>query len=55
MKSEGKKSEVEVGKAGGARKDVGMDELTSGMSTLKMVPRSVTFGKRKGRSGFAKS
>lgn len=32
-----------------------MDELTSSMSALKMVPRSITFGKRKGRSGFAKS
>lgn len=38
-----------------AKRDVTMDELTSGMSTLKMVPHSVTFGKRKGRSGFAKS
>jgi hypothetical protein len=38
-----------------SRKDVSMDELTSDMSTLKMVPRSVTFGKRKGRSGFSKS
>ena len=37
------------------KKDVSIDQLTSEMSTLKMVPRSVTFGKRKGRSGFAKS
>lgn len=32
-----------------------LDDLTSSMSALKMVPRSVTFGQRKGRSGFAKS
>lgn len=33
-------------------KDV--DDLTSSLSAMKMVPRSVTFGHRKGRSGFAK-
>ena len=33
----------------------GVDELTTSMSSLKMVPRSITFGKPKGRSGFAKS
>jgi hypothetical protein len=33
----------------------GMDQLTSSMSSLNMVPRSITFGQRKGRSGFAKS
>ena len=32
-----------------------IDDLTSSLSALKMVPRSVTFGQRKGRSGFAKS
>lgn len=32
-----------------------VDDLTSSMSALKMVPRSITFGQRKGRSGFAKS
>lgn len=31
-----------------------IDDLTSSMSSLKMVPRSITFGKRKGRSGFAR-
>lgn len=32
----------------------GVEELTNSMSSLKMVPRSVTFGKR-GRAGLAKS
>lgn len=32
-----------------------VDDLTSSMSALKMVPRSITFGKRKGRAGFARS
>lgn len=32
-----------------------VEELTESMSSLKMVPRSITFGKRKGRSGLAKS
>ena len=32
-----------------------LDAITASMSSLKMVPRSVTFGKRRGRSGFAKS
>lgn len=32
-----------------------VDDLTSSFSSLKMVPRSVTFGRRKGRSGLAKS
>ena len=50
--------------ASSSRKDAGpardaattnVDELTTSMSSLKMVPRSITFGKRKGRSGFAKS
>ena len=31
-----------------------VDDLARSMSSLKMVPRSVTFGKR-GRVGFAKS
>lgn len=35
-------------------KDDTLDDLTSSMSALKMVPRSITFGQRKGRSGFAK-
>lgn len=34
---------------------VSVDDITSSMSALNMVPRSVTFGKRKGRAGFAKS
>ncbi|KAF2485726.1 hypothetical protein BDY17DRAFT_322546 [Neohortaea acidophila] len=42
-----------VGDAG--KEESGLDELTSSMSALKMVPRSVTFGTRKGRTGFAKS
>ena len=33
----------------------GIDELASSMSALNMVPRSISFGQRKGRSGFAKS
>jgi hypothetical protein len=32
-----------------------VNELTSAMSSLNMVPRSVTFGRRKGRAGLAKS
>lgn len=32
-----------------------VDDLASSFSNLKMVPRSVTFGKRKGRSGLARS
>ena len=32
-----------------------VDDITTSMSTLKMVPRSITFGQRKGRSGFAKN
>ena len=32
-----------------------VDDLTNSMSSLKMVPRSITFGKRKGRAGLAKS
>lgn len=31
-----------------------LDDLTQSMSALNMVPRSITFGQRKGRSGFAK-
>jgi hypothetical protein len=55
LNAEETKSEADGRKGARASKDVGIDELTSEMSTLKMVPRSVTFGKRKGRSGFAKS
>lgn len=43
------------GVGGTGKEEPGLDELTSSMSALKMVPRSVTFGKRKGRTGFAKS
>lgn len=32
-----------------------VDTLTKSFSSLQFVPRSVTFGKRKGKSGFAKS
>jgi hypothetical protein len=32
-----------------------VNELTSAMSSLNMVPRSVTFGRRKGRAGLAKT
>lgn len=35
--------------------DAAMDAVTRSMSSLQFVPRSVTFGKRKGKSGFAKS
>lgn len=35
--------------------EVDLEQLTASMSSLKMVPRSVTFGKRKGKAGFAKS
>lgn len=42
-------------KVADTKESTGVDELTSSMSSLKMVPRTVTFGKRKGRSGFAKS
>ena len=53
--SESEKADVGDAKAASASKDVSMDDLTTSMSSMKMVPRSVTFGKRKGRSGFAKS
>ncbi|KXL47313.1 hypothetical protein M433DRAFT_152895 [Acidomyces richmondensis BFW] len=33
----------------------GVDDITKSMSSLNMVPRSISFGKRKGRSGFSKS
>lgn len=35
--------------------DASLDNVTKSMSSLQFVPRSVTFGKRKGKSGFAKS
>lgn len=38
-----------------ARQGAGVDELTTSMSSLKMVPRSITFGRRGGRAGFSKS
>lgn len=35
-------------------KEMSVDDVTKSMSSLQFVPRSVTFGKRKGKSGFAK-
>lgn len=35
--------------------DASLEMVTKSMSSLQIVPRSVTFGKRKGKSGFAKS
>ncbi|KAF2161036.1 hypothetical protein M409DRAFT_70102 [Zasmidium cellare ATCC 36951] len=35
-------------------KEVSVDAVTKSMSSLQFVPRSVTFGKKKGKSGFAK-
>lgn len=53
---------AEVSKGNGVKdvaatgsKDASVDDITTSMSSLNMVPRSITFGKRKGRSGFAKS
>ena len=40
--------------ASAAGNAAGLDELTTSMSALKMVPRTITFGQRKGRSGLAK-
>ena len=40
--------------ASAAGNTAGLDELTTSMSALKMVPRTITFGQRKGRSGLAK-
>ena len=37
-----------------SKKEGTMDDLTDSMSALKMVPRSITFGGRKGKSGFSK-
>lgn len=39
---------------GGGEKEGAMDDLTNSMSALKMVPRSITFGRRKGNMGFSK-
>lgn len=39
---------------GATAKEGTMDDLADSMSALKMVPRSITFGRRKGRSGFSK-
>ncbi|KAK4961724.1 hypothetical protein LTR10_002215 [Elasticomyces elasticus] len=36
-------------------KSSGIEELAESMSSLKMVPRSITFGRRKGGGGLAKS
>lgn len=38
-----------------ASSDDTMDALTSGMSSLKFVPNSVRFGRKKGLSGFSKT
>jgi len=38
-----------------AMPNASVDELASSMSSLQMVPRSITFGRRKGRAGLAKS
>lgn len=40
--------------ASSSKKEGTVDDLTASMSALKMVPRSITFGQRKGRSGFSK-
>lgn len=37
------------------KEDATLGDITKSMSSLQFVPRSVTFGKRKGKSGFAKS
>ncbi|SMR47682.1 unnamed protein product [Zymoseptoria tritici ST99CH_3D1] len=37
------------------KQDLLLDSVTKSMSSLQFVPRSITFGKRKGKSGFAKS
>lgn len=34
---------------------VDVEQITISMSSLKMVPRSITFGRHRGRSGFAQS
>ncbi|KAH9826365.1 Protein lethal [Teratosphaeria destructans] len=48
---------IAVGSEGkaGSRAASGVEDLTVSMSSLKMVPRSISFGKRKGLSGFARS
>ena len=51
----GPQADVTEAKAKGEGKTSALDDLTSSFSSLQMVPRSVTFGQRKGRSGFAKS
>lgn len=40
---------------GDAKPDVDLDKLTNSLSSLKMVPQSITFGRRKRPLGFAKS
>lgn len=37
-----------------SKKEGATDDLTESMSALKMVPRSITFGRRKARPGFSK-
>ncbi|KAI0024655.1 hypothetical protein F4780DRAFT_546773 [Xylariomycetidae sp. FL0641] len=37
-----------------ARPDIEMEDLTSAMSALQFIPHSVKFGRRKGKTGFAK-
>ncbi|KAK5111461.1 hypothetical protein LTR62_004913 [Meristemomyces frigidus] len=49
------KSPAKVIKESPSPKKSDVDGLVESMSSLKMVPRSITFRKRKGRSGFAKS
>ena len=50
------KSTLEPSQTNPAAKENGkdVDDLTSSLSAMKMVPRSVIFGHRKGRSGFAR-
>lgn len=45
---------LEVGESAESQ-DAPLDAVTNSMSSLQFVPRSVTFGRRKGRSGLAKS
>ncbi|GIZ37265.1 hypothetical protein CKM354_000071800 [Cercospora kikuchii] len=53
--SEPTEEEVPAVQSKAAQDDTALEEVTKSMSSLKFVPRSVTFGKRKGKSGFAKS
>ncbi|KAF2213188.1 hypothetical protein CERZMDRAFT_90587 [Cercospora zeae-maydis SCOH1-5] len=53
--SEPVEAEPRAAQSKSAQNDAALEEVTKSMSALKFVPRSVTFGKRKGKSGFAKS